>query len=240
MAKKEKNNGLVAAIIFAAVMISGSLIYFASQLGGGSSEDLAKDIQKGIEDYVNGVQTGGGTQEALDMDDLIQEQPFIGDADAPVVLVEFSDYRCGYCQKFFNETLPQIKANYIDTGKLRFVYKDFLLGYDGDYEAALVAECTRDQLGDDSFFMMHDRIFQTISAGFDFERYADYAVELGADRDEFKSCFESEKFKDDIYADVADGKSVGVNGTPGFVLNGRTISGAQPYEVFAEAIDAQL
>lgn len=239
MAKK-KDNSLAAAVVFAAVMISGSLIYFGSQMMSPSSDDLAENIQKGIEDYVNGVDSTTAKAEPVEMEDLVKGQPFMGAEDAPVVLVEFSDYKCGYCQKFFNETLPQIKENYIDTGKVQFVYKDFLLGYEGDYEAALVAECTRDQVGDEGFFAMHNRIFETITSGFDFNRYADYAVELGADRDKFQTCYDSEEFRDEIYGDTEMGKQVGVSGTPGFILNGQTISGAQPYDVFVKAIESQL
>ncbi len=238
MAKNKSN--LSMAIIFAAVMISGSLIYFASQITAPAPNDLSAQIQEGIEAYVNGTQGADRAVAEINMDDLVENQPYMGEEDASVVLVEFSDYKCGYCSKFFNETLPLIKEKYVDTGKLKFVYKDFLLGYKGDYEAALAAECTRDQLGNEAFFDMHSHIFETISDGFSIDTYADYAAILGADRSEFVTCVESEKFKEEIYGDGEMGRSVGVSGTPGFVLNGKVISGAQPYRVFEEAIESEL
>lgn len=241
MAKKD--NSLTFAIIFAAVTISGSLIFFATQFAGGgmSDEELAKKISAGIEDYVENYENGGSASAGDVVDgDFADDQPFIGEEDAPVTLVEFSDYRCGYCQKFHDETYPQLKEKYIDTGKVKFVYRDYLLGYSGDYEAALVAECTRDQGGDEAFFQMHDYIFQTVSQGFDLDKYVTYAAEIDLDGEELRSCVEDEKFKEEIYGDIDAGKSAGVSGTPGFLLNNKFISGAQPYATFEQLIEAEL
>lgn len=235
------NNSLAFAIVFAAVAISGSLIFFATQTGGGvSDDDLADKIADGIDEYVKNYENGGSGKAEEIEGDFAEDQPFIGEEDAPVTLVEFSDYRCGFCQKFHKETYPLIKEKYIDTGKLKFVYRDYLLGYSGDYEAALVAECTRDQDGDEAFFKMHDYIFNTIGDGFNLETYTAYAEELGLDGKELERCVEDEEFKDDIYDDIAAGKSVGVNGTPGFLLNNEYISGAQPYAAFEQMIEAEL
>lgn len=246
MAKKNTDPGLIAAIVFAAVAVSGSLIYLGTQLGGGvSDEEFADRVEQGIEDYIVKLEGGGEEEvapEDIDMEELAEDEPFIGDEDAPITLIEYSDYRCGYCKKFHDETWPTLKEQYIDTGIVKFVYKDFLLGYAGDYEAALVAECVRDQEGNEGFFAMHDYIFNNIGAtGFNYDLFAGWAVdELGVDAGDLQECFDSEKFGDEILSDGDEGRSLGIRGTPGFFLNGKNIPGAQPFSVFQQAIEAEL
>lgn len=231
---KSNNNALAAAIVFAALSISGSIIFFATQSGGMMNDDeFQEKVLEGIESYVNGA-----TEQATA--DLAKDQPFMGEEDAPVTIVEFSDYRCGFCQKFFRETFPTLKENYIDTGKVKFVYRDFLLGYEGDYEAALTAECARDQGGDEAFFAMHDYIFDNISSGYDMSVYTDYAEDLGLDGEELQECIVAEKFGDEVLADGELGRALGVTGTPGFFVNDQFVSGAQPYEYFSSLIDSML
>lgn len=235
--EEQKNNqkGLIGAIVFAGLAIAGSVVFFTLQ-SNMSDDELADRITAGIEAYV----AGANGQKEVNEKDLVKGQPFIGDEDAPVTIVEFSDYLCGYCQLFHVETWPQLKENYINKGKVKFVYRDFLLGYDGDYEAALVAECARDQEGDEAFFEMHDYLFSTVREGFDLERYVGFAEEMGLDGDELKECVEKEEFGDDILADSDYGRSVGVRGTPGFYVNGKFVPGALPYEDFEAMIEDTL
>lgn len=91
----------------------------------------------------------------------VGDAPFLGNADAPVTMVEFSDYECPFCQRFFSSTLDSIKSTYIDTGQVRFVYKDFPLTsiHPRAQKAAEAARCVRDQLGDDGYWAMHDAMF---------------------------------------------------------------------------------
>lgn len=227
MASKN-NNALIAAIVFAALVIAGSIVFFALYTGG--NQKGATDVTGADADriYYSGIA------------DLDRDQPYIGDEDAPVTIVEFSDYRCGFCQRFFDETLPQIKENYVDNDLVKLVYRDYLLGYSGDYESALIAECSRDQGGDEAFFEMHNKIFETIADGFDYQTYSDYAAEIGLDAEELRQCYNSQKFREEILADVDYGKSIGVSGTPAFFINGQFVSGAQPFESFQRLIEMEL
>lgn len=230
--EKKSYFGLIIAIVFAALTIAGSIVFFALQ-GRMSEKDLQAEILKGIDTYVNG-------EAVVDEEELVEDQPFLGDEDAPVTIVEFSDYLCGYCRLFHEESWELLKKDYIETGKVKFVYRDFLLGYEGDYEAALAAECVRDQEGDEAFFEMHDFIFANVGNGLDMESYVSYAEELGLDGEEFRVCMEEEDFGDEIMADTEYGRSLKVRGTPGFFVNGEFVAGAIPYDDMAEMIEEKL
>lgn len=249
MASKKNNNSLVAAIVFAAVAISGSLVFFGLQFSGTgmSDEDLQAAIFDGIDAYID--QEEEAAQQAREeankprevSGDFTDDDPVLGDPNAPVTIVEFSDYECPYCGLFYSETYPQIKEAYIETGKAKLVYRDFpLSGHRNAYPAALIAECVRDQEGDEAYFQMHDRLFETISDGFDYEALSEYAVSLGANAGELKECYDSGKFRDEIYADMEEGSEIGINGTPGFVINDKVFTGARDFSYFAEIIDAEL
>ncbi|MEK7085859.1 MAG: DsbA family protein [Patescibacteria group bacterium] len=242
--------GLTIAIILAAILVSGSLIFLGLQLaknGGLSDKDLQVKIAEGIDVYIkNEQQKAVQAQEEKNKPkyvkgDFADNDAFLGEKDAPVTIVEFSDYQCPYCANFFSETMPEIREKYINTGKVKFVYRDFPLSFHKDaYPAALLAECVRDQAGDIAYFKMHDKIFQTLSGGFDYDALSKYAVDLGVNGSGLKTCFDSDKFKDEIAKDQADGNAVGIDGTPGFIVNGLVVAGAQPFSYFEKIIEAEL
>ena len=200
---------------------------------------------------------GGEVQVAVDGD------PGLGDPNAPLTMVEFSDYECPFCKSFFEETLPQIKEQYIDTGKLRFVYRDLPLSFHepAASKEALAANCARDQKGDEGYFLYHDEIFARTTSNGEGMKSADYAAaatKIGLDVSAFNSCLSSEKFKDEVAADLAaaekltqDYSAVFIQGigTPTFIVGktdssgtftGQVISGAQPFEFFQQIIDELL
>ncbi len=247
MSKQKSDVGLPLSIVFASLVIGGSLVFFATQANGGmSDEELAKKINEGIDQYVQNVQqeyqnTANPPQPQGNGDarDLVDDDAVMGDEDAPVTIVEFSDYQCPYCSRFFGETLPLIKENYIDTGKVKFVYRDFPLeGHPEALPAAFAAECARDQEGDEAYFAMHDMIFSGSSLGA--AVYEGYAEEIGVDMDEYRECVSSGKFNDEVYADLNAGSSVGITGTPGFYINDQMLEGALPYSQFEAIIEAEL
>jgi protein-disulfide isomerase len=165
-----------------------------------------------------------------------------GSPDAPVTIVEFSDFQCPFCEKFFTETLPQIQEEYIDTGKVKLVFKDFPLSFHGQaMPAAMTAECAGEQ---GKYWEMHDKLFGEQSRWVDKPEVNDvmkqFADELGLDTDQFNQCFDSNKYADEINADMQEGIAAGVQGTPAFFINGQFISGAQPFEVFKQIIDQML
>lgn len=167
----------------------------------------------------------------------------IGESDAPVVIVEFTDYQCPFCSRHFAQTYPQIKAEYIDTGKVRYVFMDFPLSsiHPQAQISAEAARCAGDQ---GAYLEMHDLLFgrQDEWNGRDDagEIFAAYAGELALDTAVFADCLSSGRHEAAVLADLEQGARLGVDGTPAFFINGNFVSGAQPFEVFRQAIEGLL
>lgn len=175
---------------------------------------------------------------------LTDDDPVIGDPKAPVTVVEFSDFQCPFCERFFSATFRQIEENYIKTGKVKFVYRDFpLMDKHPQAElAAVAAQCANEQ---SKFTEMHDQLFSNVELWAGVEKPKDamkkIAATLGLTTKEFAACLESGKYKGEIQKDMVDGSSVGVNGTPSFFVNGKFVEGAMPYDlVFKPILDAEL
>lgn len=168
------------------------------------------------------------------------DDPSIGPADAPVTIIEFSDYQCPFCKRFRDQTLDQLLKTY--EGKVRFVYRDFPLNgiHAAAQQAAEAAECADDQ---GQFWAMHDVIFNNQSAlakasGTDLFKV--YAAKLKLDIEKFSACLDSGKYASEVQHDLEDGIAYGVTGTPAFFINGQLISGAVPLATLAEVIEKAL
>src|SRR3989344_2730238 len=150
-----------------------------------------------------------------------------GDEDAPVTIYEFSDYQCPFCGRFFSTTLPEIEETYIKTGKVKLVFNDFPLDsiHPEATPAALAARCAGDQ---GKYWEMHDILF-TNQATLGNSAYKQWAVQLGLDVTEFNNCLDTRKHLSAVRSNLAEGQQAGIQGTPGFVINGQLISGAQPF-----------
>ena len=146
--------------------------------------------------------------------------------------------------------MPSIKKDYIDTGKVKLVYRDFPLGFHpGAIPYAEAAECAREVgKADAAYFKMHDKIFEeqnkldggTVKSTIEYpgaETLKKWAKDIGYD---ISNCLDSGKYKNEVQKDSADGQSSGIQGTPGFFVNGISLSGAQPYSAFKQVIDAEL
>jgi len=186
--------------------------------------------------------TGGQKpQEPERVEVSADDDPALGQADAPVVIVEFSDFQCPYCARFARQTFPQIKREYIDTGKVKLVFRDFPLSFHKN--AALAAEAAQCAYEQDAFWEMHDRIFagQSEWAGSSEAKqiFIQYAEELGLDRGRFRECLDSGRYQEEVRQDFKDGASYGVTGTPTFFINGRKLVGAQPFSTFQRLIEAE-
>ena len=171
-----------------------------------------------------------------------------GNADAPITLIEYSDFTCGYCAKFFQETWPRLQAKYIDTGKVRFVYRDYPRSDQGvGVEAAVAARCAGAQ---GQYWPMHDRLFSErgrLNSG----SFKGYAKVIGLNQTVFAKCFDERQYLESIFQDRQEANRWGFHGTPGFILM-RTASeptekepavsipGAVPFNEFAEEIDRML
>ncbi|MBI4181769.1 MAG: DsbA family protein [Candidatus Aenigmarchaeota archaeon] len=173
---------------------------------------------------------------------LLDDDPVIGSPDAPVTIVEFTDYQCPFCARHFTNTYGLLKSAYIDTGKVRYVVRDFPLSFHPEAQKGSEAtECAREQ---GKFEEMHDRIFQN-QGSMNVAQYKLWAGEFGLNQPQFDTCLDSGKFAQEVADDVNDGAAVGVGGTPSFVIgksggDGQLVVGAQPFAVFEGAIEAAL
>ncbi|MBU0460350.1 MAG: DsbA family protein [Nanoarchaeota archaeon] len=174
---------------------------------------------------------------AVDMEALIDDDAIEGDEDAPVTIVEWSDYECPFCEKFYSGTLQQLRSEYIETGKVKLIYRDFPLSFHQNAQkAAEAAECAGEQ---DKYFEMHDKLFENgVSGGV--TAFKSYAASIGLDTAEFNTCLDSGAMAGEVRKDFSDGQRAGISGTPGFIVNGKLISGAQPFAAFAQVIEAEL
>ncbi len=167
---------------------------------------------------------------------------FIGDENAPVTIIEFTDYGCPFCGRHFENTYPFLKSNYVDTGFVKYVFKDYPLSFHPEAdEASEAARCANDQGG---FVEMHASLF-TNQAEWNgnpefMSLFVDYAVEIGLDEAVFADCLNSGKYRDLVQEQIKQGQALGVTGTPTFFINGNAFVGAQPFQSFARAIDSFL
>lgn len=184
----------------------------------------------------------------------VDDDPVLGDKNAPITIIEFSDYECPFCKRHFDETLPQLIKNYVDTGKAKIVYRDLPLPFHDPMatKEAVAANCAREQGGDSKYFQYHDEIFtRTISNGNGLSEadLTTIATDLGLNLNSFNNCLTNLAQEEEVKKDVADAGKAGATGTPTFVIGKSTTSGeidgdlvvgAQPYGVFQAIMDPLL
>ena len=178
------------------------------------------------------------------VDVSVDDDPSWGPEDAPVTIVEFSEFLCPYCQRFAQQTLPLIKDAY--EGQVRYVYRDFIVHGELALKISEAAECADDQ---GKFWEYHDKLWEEYTATYEQAQAGteallgtlkEYASELGLDTATFDDCLDTGKNTAEVQSDYQEGASYGVSGTPGFFINGQQVTGAQPFEVFQQIIDAAL
>jgi protein-disulfide isomerase len=162
---------------------------------------------------------------------------FNGDQNAPVTLVEFGDFNCGYCGRWAQETLPKIDAKYIKNGKVRMAYVHYpILGADS-MTAAEATECAAEQT---NFWDYHNLLYANQGIGFTPENLSKLAGELGLDTQKFDSCLANFTDRASLEDDIRLSQVMGVRGTPAFLVNGIPLAGAYPYEDFERVIEGVL
>jgi protein-disulfide isomerase len=164
------------------------------------------------------------------------DDPFLGPQNAPVTVIEFSDYQCPFCTKWYDTVASRLLTDY--KGKIRFVYRDLpLIALHPDAQsAAEAANCAGEQ---NKYWEYHDALFGEKN-GFGLQAYLQYASDLGLDVESFKTCVSERRYKKEVDADSYFARNLGINSTPTFFINGLLVVGAQPYEVFQQTIDNEL
>ena len=233
-----------STFLLLALLIVGAFVFFLGRNNNPITGNVVAD----------NPQPTRAPSQPLQVTASVDDDPVLGDKNAPVTIIEFSDYQCPFCRKFWTEAYQQIKKDYIDTGKVKFVYRDFPLSsiHPAAEPAAEAANCVREKGGDEAYYKMHDKIFQEGNkldggdpitgpvrgtAQFGATELKKWAKDLGYDID---SCLDSGKYTSEVQKDLADGQAAGGQGTPYFVINGKPLSGAQPFAAFKQVIDAEL
>jgi protein-disulfide isomerase len=180
----------------------------------------------------------------------LDNDPIRGDPNAPITIVEFSDFQCPFCARFHLQTLPLLLEEYIDTGKVNLVYRDFPIQsiHPNALPAAVAAECANEQ---GKYWEYHDTLFEKqnswnrLDSNTVISTFSQYATDIGLEQQQFDSCLDSGKYLEEVQGDLSDGKDYGITGTPGFFIGNDEIgfvkiNGAQPFDSFQRVIDAQL
>jgi protein-disulfide isomerase len=164
-----------------------------------------------------------------------------GEDSATVTLIEYSDFQCPFCKRFYDSVLSRIVTDYVKTGKVKLSYKNYAFLGDESRWAAQAAECAADQ---GKFWEMHELLFtrqQGENTGaFSKENLINLAKEIKVDSAKFSDCVNQDATLARVQEDISEGNRIGVRGTPTFLLNGKLIVGAQPYEAFKTALDEAL
>ena len=252
-------NGLYAL----SIAIVASTIIFSVSLGsaaGTISEGLAQ-IQFSVPVAAGGSggaqPTVGVQQQPTPVPSTVQQAPqgkldlsnaaSEGSKTAKVVLVEYSDFQCPFCSRFYSQTLLQLRKDYVDTGKVRFIYKNFPLDsiHPNARPAAIAFECARTQ-DETKAWAFHDKMFENQGSLGD-ASYAQWAKDVGLEATAFNTCYTTKASEPMVNAHFQEGAANGIQGTPGFFVTDESgnislpaISGAQPYAVFQAALDQAL
>ena len=208
-----------------------------------------KAIQKDLDEIKKLLRSAQGPQAKQDIVLSVEGAPFMGDPKAKLTLIEFSDYQCPFCARHVSQTLPQLVTDYVRTGKVKYVLRDFPLEnmHPAALKAAEAARCAGEQ---GKYWAMHDRLI-TNPRNVDPKGLSAHAKAVGLDVAAFDKCVESGKYAAKVRQDLNDGQEAGVSGTPTFFLGptdpssskvkvAETLVGAQPYSKFKETIDGML
>ncbi|MFC1680638.1 DsbA family protein [Pseudomonadota bacterium] len=237
-------------LLLAAMMFMPSAPTRAEGISSEQADAILKEL-KSIRKLLERVEKQGLARAPVQRPKAVAVQvstkgrPVLGSPDAPITLVEFTDYQCPYCSRFSKTTLPQIRKQYIDTGKVRLVVKDLPLAFHVNARrAAEAAHCAGDQ---GQYWSMHDVLYQNTKQLGDADLYT-YAEQISLDVDAFRQCLDSDRYVAAIDKDLAEARDVGITGTPTFVIgrtsddviNGTILRGAQPFVAFEQRIKLLL
>ena len=218
VSQKKSDYMLPVSIVVAALLISGSIIYLVGSLNKNPAP-------------VAGDPNGGVAVEAPTISD---RDVILGDANAPVAIIEYGDYQCPFCVRFFEQTEPSIRDQYIKTGKVKMVFRGFQFLGPESVAAGEAAECSKDQ---NSFWSYHDALYmaeskdgQEHNGNLNRTLFMKIAADLKLDTKAFGQCLDTHKYAQQVQAITNDAGKVGVNSTPTIFVNDQKVVGAQPFD----------
>lgn len=267
--ERNDSNRVAIAILVAAVLVAAAVVYLGRQMAIGSDEArvfalidehlkapggaLSEEafnarVEQGIQAYIN-KQRQSQERQPSELEKSVpppsQDDHLYGNPDAPVTLIEYSDFECPFCKRFHDTVKRLVEAS---SGQVNWVYRHFPLAFhSGAQKEAEAAECAAELGGNDAFWKFSDTIFARTTSngkGFPIENLTPLAAEIGLDKTKFQQCLDSERFAEKVQQQMAAGKRAGVSGTPGSILfhkpSGRVVAiyGAQPLERFQQAVQA--
>jgi len=228
----QKDYVLPVSILIAAVLIAGAVIYSTGLKGVNQEANLG------------GTVNPSPAPEGRVSLDLTSEDVILGDPNAPVTVIEYGDFQCPFCGKFYSQTESLIKENYVATGQVRFVYRHFAFLGPESTEAAKASECAKDQ---GKFWEYHDALFEEEirdgrehNGNLNTTLFKSLASQLGLDVDSFSACLQSGKYAAKVKSDYLSAQTAGVRATPTTFVNGQKVEGAVPYSHFQGLIESLL
>lgn len=218
----------------AILLLAGILCFGVGVAVGLALAPKSADLMA-MEQVMRAVLADAGIVAPVDRFALVDDDPFKGDAQAPIVIVEFSAYGCPYCKQFHDETLPSLLENYGQY--IRYVYRDMpTVNPEVSFPAAMASNCADEQ---NQFWQYHDALFarQTTLSG---AMLVTIAEDLSLDMEAFRACMDENRYYSEVNADFYAGSLVNVTTTPNFFINGEHYTGAQPYAFFESIILDEL
>lgn len=243
--KKSTYGKIIAGIIISVAIAAFFVGYFVGTQN--TKQDDQPNESLVVKDFRDVIprQDPEDSRKLVDLDD----DPVKGNPDAPITLVEFADFQCPFCARFYEQTLPAIEENFVNTGKVKIVFRDFPIPniHPNALSAHIASECANVQ---GKFWQYHDILFSRqqewnkLENSQAIEKFSAYAQELNLDPS-FNSCMQSQQPLAEISHDMEDARKYGSTGTPSFFVGNDElgfvkIEGAKPYEVFSNLINSQL
>jgi protein-disulfide isomerase len=250
---KKSSPGMIialVAVVAVAAFFAGS--YFSNLDSDVVTRSQLNDAISRLESKIGNAQapTPTPTQPSQPVRISLDDDPIRGDPNAPITIVEFSDFQCPFCARFHVQTLPALLEEYIDAGKVNLVYRDFPIQsiHPNALPAAVAAECANEQ---GKYWEYHDTLFEKqsgwsrLDSNAALSTFSQYATDIDLEQEQFDSCLGSGKYLEEVQGDLSDGRDYDITGTPGFFIGNEEIgfvklNGAQPFESFQRIIDAQL
>jgi protein-disulfide isomerase len=240
---------IVALVVAVAAAAFFAGTYFSNLDSDALTKSDLEDAISKLESKIGNTQQAP-TQPSQPVKISIDNDPIRGDPNAPITIIEFSDFQCPFCARFHEQTFPSLLEEYIDAGKVNLVYRDFPIQsiHPNALPAAVAAECANEQ---GMFWEYHDTLFEKqsgwsrLDSNAVISTFSQYAKDIGLEQQQFDSCLGSGKYLEEVQGDLSDGRDYDITGTPGFFIGNEEIgfvklNGAQPFDSFKKVIDAQL